>query len=51
MFILLYKEALFNLNDLDSSFPSVVSSVLQEFEDVFPEDDPSCLSSFRGIKH
>ena len=33
MFVLLYKEALFNLNDLDSSLPSVVSSVLQEFED------------------
>ena len=51
MFVLLYKEALFNLNDLDSSLPSVVSSVLQELEDVFQEDGPSGLSSFRGIEH
>ena len=31
MFVPLYKEALFNLNDLDSSLPSVVSSMLQKF--------------------
>ena len=34
---------LFNINDLDSSFPSVVFSLLQEFEDVFLEDGPSSL--------
>ena len=51
MFVLLYKEALFNLNDLDSSLPSVVFSVLQEFEDVFPKDGPSGLPPFRGIEH
>ena len=51
MFVLLYKEALFNLNDLDSSLPSVVPSVLQEFEDVFSEDGPSGLPPFRGIEH
>ena len=44
MFVLLHKETLFNINDLDFSLPSVVTSVLQEFEDVFPEDDgPSGL--------
>ena len=41
MFVLLYKETLLNINDLDSSLPSVVSSLLQEFEDVFLEDDSS----------
>ena len=51
MFVLFYKEAFFNLNDLDSFLPSVVSSVLQEFEDVFPEDGPSGLPPFRGFKH
>ena len=43
MFILLYKETLLNINDLDSSLPSVVSSLLQEFEDVFLGDSHSSL--------
>ena len=43
MFVLLYKETLLNIKDLYSSLPSVVSSLLQEFEYVFPEDDPSGL--------
>ena len=41
MFVLLYKEKLLNNNDLDSSLPSVVSSLLQEFQDVFLDDGPS----------
>ena len=45
MFVLLYKGMLLNINDLDSSLPSVVSSLLQEFKDVFVEDGPSSLSS------
>ena len=43
MFVLLYKEMLLNINNLDSSLPSVVSFLLQEFEDVFLEDGPSSL--------
>ena len=43
MFVLLYKETLLNINNLDSSLPSVVSSLLQEFKYVIPEDDPSDL--------
>ena len=43
MFMLLYKETLLNINDLDSTLLSVVSSLLQEFEYVFHEDDPSGL--------
>ena len=31
MFVLLYKEALLNINELDSTLPSVFSSLLQEF--------------------
>ena len=31
--------------------PSVVSSVLHEFEDVFAEDGPSGMPPFRGIEH
>ena len=34
----MYKETFLNINDLDSSFPSVVSSLLQEFKYVILED-------------
>ena len=40
MSVLLYKEMLLEINDLDSSLPSIVSSLLQEFKYVIPEDDP-----------
>ena len=43
MFVLLYKETLLNNNDLDPSLSSVVSSLLQEFKYVIPEDDPKGL--------
>ena len=43
MFILLYKEMLLNIGNLDSSLSSVVSSLLREFKYVIPEDDPSGL--------
>ena len=43
MFVLLYKETLLEINDLDSSLPSIVSSLLQEFKYVIPEDDPGDL--------
>ena len=32
-----------NINDLDSSFPSVVSSLLQKFKYIIPDDDSSGL--------
>jgi hypothetical protein len=51
MILLVYKEAFFNLDDLDSCVPSVVKVLLQEFEDVFPDDIPSGLPPIRGIKH
>ena len=41
MFVLLYKEMLLNINYLDFSLPSIVSSLLQEFEYVILDDDPS----------
>ena len=51
IFVLLYKEACFNINELDESLPSVVVSLLQEYEDVFPNDVPSGLPPIRGIEH
>ena len=36
--VLLYKDVFFNTNELDESLPSVVVSLLQEYEVVFPND-------------
>ena len=49
--VLFYKEALFNTNQLDTSLPSSIVSLLQEFEDVFPEEIPNGLSHIRGIEN
>ena len=49
--VLLYKEALFNTNQHDTSLPSSIVSLLQEFEDVFPEEIPNGLPPIRGIEH
>ena len=51
MIVLMYKEACFNANELNSSSPSVVVSLLQDFEDVFPNDAPHGLPLIRGIEH
>ena len=50
IFVLLYKDVCFNTNELDESLPSVVS-LLQEYEDVFPNDGPSGLPPIRGMEH
>jgi uncharacterized membrane protein len=44
LFLLLYKEECFNANKLDESLPSDVVSLLQEYEDVFPNNVPNGLS-------
>jgi hypothetical protein len=51
MILLVYKEAYFNTNDLDPAIPSVAVSLMQEFDDVFPEDIPNGLPPLRGIEH
>ena len=51
MILLVYKEAYFNTNDLDCAIPSVAVSLMQEFDDVFPEDIPNGLPPLRGIEH
>ena len=43
MIVLLYKEAVFNTNQLDTSLPNSIVSLLQEFEDVFLEEIPKGL--------
>ena len=51
MIVLLDKEALFNTNQLDTSLPSFFVSLLQEFEDVFPEEISKGLPPIQGIEH
>ena len=51
MILFLYKEVYLSISDLDSTLPSVAISLLQEFEDVFPEEMPQGLPPIRGIEH
>ena len=51
MFVFLYKHFCLNANELNPYFPSVVTSLLRNFEDVFPEDIPNGLPPIRGIEH
>ncbi|GAB2282773.1 hypothetical protein Dimus_039560 [Dionaea muscipula] len=51
MIALLYKEVLFTTDALDPSLPSVVMSLLQDFDDVFPDETPPGLPPIRGIEH
>jgi hypothetical protein len=51
MISLLCKEALLNTNELDLALPSSIVSLLQEYEDVFPEETPHGLPPIRGIEH
>ena len=43
MIVLLYKKALFNTNQLDTSLPCSIVSILQEFEDAFLDEIPKGL--------
>ncbi|KAK0589948.1 hypothetical protein LWI29_020487 [Acer saccharum] len=51
MIVLLYKEALLNTNELDPVLPSSIVTLLQEFEDVFPDEMPHGLPPIQGIEH
>ena len=51
MLLFVYKEALMSLTDLPPVLPSEVISLLQDYEDVFPGDNPVGLPPIRGIEH
>ena len=51
MIVLLYKEVFLNTKKLDLDLPSFVVSLLQEFEDVFPDKMPHGLPLIRGIEY
>ena len=49
--LLLYKDAYLNTNKLDVSLPSSIVSLLEELDDVFPEEVRHCLPYSRRIEH
>jgi hypothetical protein len=51
MIFLVYKESYLNLDETKQSLPSLAVSLLQEFEDVFPEEMQSGLPPIRCIEH
>jgi hypothetical protein len=51
MIFLVYKESYLNLDETNQSLPSLDLSLLQEFDDVFPEEMLSGLPPIRGIEH
>ena len=50
-YVLLYKDNFLVTNDLPSTLLSAVFDVLQEYEDVLPEEVPPGLPPKRGIEH
>ena len=51
MILLVFKESYLNTDETNQSLPSMAVSLLQEFDDVFPEEVPSGLPPIRGIEH
>ena len=51
MIVLLYKEAFLNTNEFNPTLPSSITSILQEYEDVFPEEASHGLPPIRGIEY
>jgi hypothetical protein len=50
LFVLVSKDVLISPNDI-TSLPSVVADLLQDLEDVFPQEILAGLPPFRGIEH
>ncbi|XP_071924899.1 uncharacterized protein [Coffea arabica] len=51
VFVLLCKEVMVITSDFTNTLPSSIVSLLQEYDDVFPNEIPSGLSPIRGIEH
>ena len=45
------KETRFNTNELDKFLPSALVSMLQEYEDMFPNNVPNGLPPIREREH
>jgi len=50
LIVLVCKDTLLSANDL-TSVPSIISHILQEYDDVFLEETPTGLPPLRGIEH
>ena len=50
LFVLVNKDVLISPNDI-TSLPSVVADLLQDFEDMFPQETPVGLPPLRRIEH
>jgi hypothetical protein len=50
-FVLMYKDTFLSTNALPSTLPSTILNVLQEYEDVSPDEVPPGLPTKRGIEH
>ena len=48
---LVYKDSYLNLDETNQSLSSLAVFLLQEFENVFPEEMPNELPPIRGIEH
>ena len=51
MLLFVFKEALTSLTNFAPVLPSEMTSLLQDYKDVFPEDNPKGLPPIRGIEH
>ena len=51
LLMFVYKESLLLDSNAKFSLPGVVVSLLQEFDDIFPEEIPDGLPPIRGIEH
>ena len=51
MIVILYKETFLNTNEFDLTLSSSITSLLQEYKDVFLEETPHGLPLIQGIEH
>ncbi|KAG7533170.1 Reverse transcriptase domain [Arabidopsis thaliana x Arabidopsis arenosa] len=49
--LFVFKENLLNLAALEPDLPSSIKFLLQDYKDVFPEENPEGLPPIRGIEH
>ncbi|WZZ08421.1 hypothetical protein YC2023_094347 [Brassica napus] len=49
--LFIYKESLLTTTNIAPEYPSELVNLLQEYQDVFPEDSPNGLPPVRGIEH
>ena len=51
LILIRFKETLFTNTDHNPNLPSVFVTLLQDYDDIFPEEIPHELPPLRGIEH